>query len=183
MTELEKMIRGELYDPGDAQLVQMRLSCRGLIESYNSSNSTQKNKRDKLLVELLGVVGKNINIEPPFFCDYGFNINLGDNVYMNFNCVMLDCASISIGNNTLIGPGVQFYAATHPVQAQERQSGLELAGPITVGENVWIGGGAIILPNVAIGDNTTIGAGAVVTKDVPSNVLAVGNPCRVIREL
>ena len=183
MTELNKMLSGQMYDPGDPQLSQMRLKCREQMDLYNNAQPSQDCLRDEILRNLLGSMGKKIKIEPPLHCDYGCHIHLGDDVYMNFNCVLLDCAEIRIGDGTLIGPGVQFYAATHPVDAQERKTGLELAGPITVGKNCWIGGGAIILPNVSIGDNTTIAAGSVVTKDVPENVVAAGNPCKVIREL
>ncbi|MBC7541494.1 MAG: sugar O-acetyltransferase, partial [Candidatus Sericytochromatia bacterium] len=137
----------------------------------------------RLLQDLFGHVGARIEIEPPFRCEYGSNISLGDGVYMNFDCVILDCAAVRLGNNVACGPGVHIYAATHPLTADIRVQGPELAKPVTIGNNVWIGGRAIICPGVTIGDNTTIGAGSVVTRDVPANVLAAGNPCRVVREL
>jgi maltose O-acetyltransferase len=133
------------------------------------------------LQELLGAVGEKPVITPPFHCDYGSNIFLGDRVYMNYGCVILDCNTVHIGDDTMFAPYVQVYAAYHPIDPTVRLSGRELAAPIRIGKNVWVGGGVIICPGVTIGDNTTIGAGSVVTKDIPANVVAVGNPCRVLR--
>lgn len=181
-TEYEKMLAGELYDAGDKQLFEMRVKARAWMQQYNQTGY-DKPGREKLLKQLFGKLGKNADIQTPFFCDYGCHIELGDNFYANFNCVFLDCNYIKIGNNVMFGPNVQVYAAYHPVAAAERIKGPELAAPIIVGDNVWIGGSSIICAGVTIGENTTIGAGSVVTKDIPANVLAVGNPCRVLREL
>lgn len=182
-TEKEKMLRGELYDAADPQLVEERLHARRLLKTLNDSHPDDHLLRQATLGQLLGKMGTGVHIEPPFYCDYGSHIELGDRVYLNFNCVILDCNRVRIGENTLLGPSVQIYAATHPLAAAERIQGPELGFPVTIGRNVWIGGGAIINPGVTIGDNTTIGAGSVVVKDIPANVFAAGNPCRVIREL
>lgn len=182
-TEREKMLRGELYDASDPQLVQERRRARRLLKQFNESAPDEQARRQALLAELLGVVGEGVTIEPPFHCDYGSHIQLGQGVFLNFNCIILDCNVVRIGDRTQLGPAVQIYAATHPLAAAERIKGPELGYPITIGRNVWIGGGAIIGPGVTIGDNTTIGAGSVVVKDIPANVFAAGNPCRVIREL
>lgn len=180
-TEREKMIAGDLYLASDPDLVASRAKCRVALRLYNAS--IEGDEREAMLKELLGGMGSGVWIEPPFYCDYGTYITLGENTYFNFNCVVLDCAPVRIGSDVLIGPGVQFNAATHPVLASERATGFELAHPITIGDNVWIGGGAIIGPGIMIGDNTTIGAGSIVTRDIPANVVAVGNPCRVMRHL
>jgi len=182
-TEKEKMLRGELYDAADPQLVQERLRARELLKALNDSRPDEQDKRQALLAQLLGAMGEGVHIEPPFFCDYGSNIRMENRVFLNFNCVILDCNIVRIGDNALIGPAVQIYAATHPLAAAERIKGPELGYPITIGRNVWIGGSAVIGPGVTIGDNTTIGAGSVVVKDIPPNVFAAGNPCRVLREL
>jgi maltose O-acetyltransferase len=178
-TDREKMLRGELYDASDAELVAMRKRARTLWERLDAGGAD----RDALLRELLGTLGDGAVIEPPFFCDYGTNIHLRAGVFVNMNCVFLDPAPITIGAQTMIGPSVQIYTATHPVDAAERVRGPELAYAVTIGARVWIGGAAVICPGVTIGDDTTIGAGSVVTRDVPSRVVAAGNPCRVIREL
>jgi maltose O-acetyltransferase len=182
-SEREKMIAGELYQAWDAELVEARQRARRLTRQFNATSEMETARREALLRELFGAVGVRIEIEPPFRCDYGAQIQVGDGFYMNFGGVILDCAAVRIGRNVLCGPNVQIYAATHPLEAALRIQGPELARPVTIGDNVWIGGGAIICPGVTIGDNTTIGAGAVVTRDVPANVFAGGNPCRVIREL
>jgi maltose O-acetyltransferase len=140
-------------------------------------------QRIKALRQLIPSQGGNVWIEPPFYCDYGYNIELGDKVYFNFNCVILDVMKVQIGANTLIGPGVQIFTAMHPMNWKERASGLEFAKPVSIGSDVWIGGGAIICPGVSIGNRSVIGAGSVVTKDIPGNVFAAGNPCRVIKNL
>jgi maltose O-acetyltransferase len=177
------MLAGELYEAWDSDLVRRRARARDLSARYNSTRQDDQNLRQTLLRELLGRCGEKVWIEPPFYCDYGENIELAASVYLNFGCVMLDCAQIRLGQNVLVGPYVQFYAGYHPLDARERIKGPELAAPIVVAENVWLGGGVILCPGVTIGANTTIGAGSVVTKDVPAGVLAVGNPCRVIRQL
>jgi maltose O-acetyltransferase len=181
-TELEKMLAGELYDAGDKQLVEMRVKARAWMQEYNKTGY-DKSLREKLLLQIFGKLGKNADIQTPFFCDYGCHIEAGDNFFANFNCVFLDCSYIKMGNNVFLGPNVQMYAAYHPVVAAERIKGPELAAPIIIGDNVWIGGSSIICAGVTIGENTTIGAGSVVTKDIPANVVAVGNPCRVLRKL
>lgn len=181
-TEYQKMLAGELYNSYEEMLVRMRVHVRSLLQVYNQT-AYDKVQRSMLLHHVLGKVGDNIDIQTPFFCDYGCHIEVGDNFYANFNCVILDCNYVRIGNNSMFGPGVQVYTAHHPVIAAERIKGPEYATAVTIGDNVWIGGGAIICPGVTIGDNTTIGAGSVVTKNIPSNVLAVGNPCRVIKNL
>jgi maltose O-acetyltransferase len=182
-SEKEKMLAGELYQAYDAELVAERKRARRLMRLFNQTTEEEMAERERLLRELFGGVGGRIEIEPLFQCDYGSHIYVGDGFYMNFGGVILDCAEVRIGKNVMCGPGVHIYAASHPLEAAERIKGPELAKPVTIGDNVWIGGGAIICPGVAIGDNTTIGAGSVVTKDIPANVFAGGNPCRVIREL
>lgn len=182
-TELEKMLRGELYIAADPQLVEMRVNASTLLSQYNAIPFEQTEKRQEIISHLFGKVGQNVEIQPPFYCDYGSHIFAGNNLFMNFNCVVLDCAAVKLGNNVQFGPNVQIYTATHPLMAAERIKGPELAYAITIGNNVWLGGGTIVCPGVTIGDNTTIGAGSVVTKDVPAKVFAAGNPCRVIREL
>ncbi len=183
MNEKEKMLKGELYNSQDIELIDMRKQARLLFEQYNRSSIKENKKRYRILNKLIGRFGDNLYIEPPFYCDYGKNIELGDNVYMNFNCIFLDVCKIKIGNNVLFGPNVSVLTATHPVNAQERISNLELGKPIGIGNNCWIGAGAMILPGVTIGDNTTIGAGSIVNKDIPSNVLAVGNPCKIVKKI
>jgi len=182
-TEKQKMLSGELYDPLDNQLIEERLQARLLIKELNDSGEDQVEKRAKALKALIPDSGESIWIQPPFYCDYGSNIVLGDNVFFNFNCVVLDVMKVEIGSRTLIGPNVQIYTATHPLNYRERAAGVEFAKPVTIGKDVWIGGSAVICPGVRIGDRTVIGAGSVVTKDLPSNVFAAGNPCKVIREL
>lgn len=182
-TELEKMLAGELYDASDATLLSMRAKARTLFSEFNRTPYEAEPERQAILGQLLGHMGANLNIQPPFYCDYGSNISIGANGFLNFNCIFLDCAQITIGINFQCAPNVQLYAAYHPVIAAERIKGPELAAPITIGDNVWLGGGVIVCPGVTIGDNTTIGAGSVVTKDIPANVFAAGNPCRVMRTL
>ncbi len=184
-TELENMLSGDLYVASDPTLLAMREKARALFRTYNQTpyDASAEPTRRHILNELLGHAGENLNIQAPFYCDYGTHISIGANGFINFNCIFLDCARITIGINFQCAPNVQLYAAYHPVDAIERSKGPELASPITIGDNVWLGGGVIVCPGVTIGDNTTIGAGSVVTKDIPSNVFAAGNPCRVIREL
>lgn len=183
MTEKQKMLAGELYDAGDPALVAERRRARDLCHRYNATLDEQTGERRLLLEELLGTAGRNLLIEPSFRCDYGSNIHLGDGVFMNFNCVILDCAEVRIGNNVLIGPSVQIYTPLHPMDAAVRRTLIESARPVTIGDDVWIGGGAIICPGVTIGSRSVIGAGSVVTRDVPEDSLAVGNPARVIRRI
>jgi maltose O-acetyltransferase len=182
-TEKEKMLAGELYDPLDPELASERRRARELCRRLNDSGETNQAARELILRELLGNIAAGLWVEPPFFCDYGSNIAVGNKVYFNFNCVVLDPAPVLIGDNVLFGPAVQIYTATHPLDANERRIGLEFARPIQIGSNVWIGGGAIICPGVRIGARSVIGAGSVVTRDIPEEVFAAGNPCRTIRAL
>jgi maltose O-acetyltransferase len=182
-SEWEKMVAGELYDPLDAELSAARRRARELTKALNDSRDDESERRASLLGQLLGSAGPGVWIEPPFYCDYGRNIQLGAKVYFNFQCVVLDVAPVRIGDGVLLGPGVHLYTATHPLNAAERRLGLEFAKPIEIAADVWIGGGAIVCPGVRIGAGTVIGAGSVVTRDLPAGVLAAGNPCRVIREL
>jgi maltose O-acetyltransferase len=182
-TEKEKMLAGELYNAKDPQLVQERRRARNLMKLYNDTLDAETDKRRQILEELLGDIGGPVEIEPPFFCDYGSNIHLGSGVFFNFNCVVLDVARVDIGDNVLCGPNIQIYTATHPVDYQERMTGLELGKPIKIGSGVWLGGSVVIGPGVTIGDRSVIGAGSVVVKDIPADVFAAGNPCKVIRSL
>lgn len=182
-TEQEKMLAGELYDASDPELVAGRRQARDLLARLNDSNDIQQELRQKIYTTLFGSIGVEIAIEPPFYCDYGSNIHLGNRVFFNFNCVILDPAEVHIGNDVLFGPAVQIYTATHPLDWRVRRQWLESAHPIEIGSDVWVGGGAIISPGVRIGDRSVIGAGAVVTKDIPDGVFAAGNPCRTIREV
>jgi len=175
------MLAGELYDAYDPELCAERKVARELTKLYNAS--TEDDDREAILHKLFGKIGNGVIIEPPFYCDYGTHTYLGDKVYINFGCVILDCNEVHIGDNTMLAPYVQIYAAHHPIEAGERIKGPELASPVHIGNNVWLGGGAIVLPGVTIGDNTTIGAGSVVTKDIPADVVAAGNPARVIRKI
>jgi maltose O-acetyltransferase len=181
-TEYQKMLDSELYDAGDNALMSLRIKARELLHAYNQT-LYDKEQRLGILKQLLGKMGKNIDMQAPFFCDYGCHMEVGDNFFANFNCVFLDCNYIKIGNTVFLGPSVQIYTAHHPVMAAERIKGPELASPVIIGNNIWIGGGSIICAGVTIGDNTTIGAGSVVVKSIPANVVAAGNPCRVIRNL
>lgn len=181
-TEKEKMLAGELYNAQDPQLLAERQRAQLLFQELNATPADQP-ARARLLRELLPHAGTELGLTSPFYCDYGTNITLGDQVFFNFNCTILDVAAVTIGSRTLFGPGVQVYTATHPLDYQERATGLEYAKPISIGEDVWVGGGAIICPGIRIGDRVVIGAGSVVTKDIPADTLAAGNPCRVIRVL
>lgn len=176
------MLRGELYLASDPELVAARERARRLWRSYNGLDPADPERRE-ILGRLLGSLGSGAVIEPPFFCDYGTQISVGSDVFVNFNCVFLDCANITIGAQTQLGPAVQLYTATHPIEAEARVAGPELAYPIHIGARVWIGGGAIVLPGVIIGDDTVVGAGSVVSRSLPSGVIAVGNPCRVVRTI
>lgn len=183
MTQREKMLAGELYFAGDEELMTLRQKARRLTRLYNNTTEEQSEERQKLLRELFGSIGTGCEIEPPFRCDYGCFLSVGKGFFANFNCVILDCAPVTIGDHVLFGPGVQIYTAYHPLEAQPRRDLLEAAKPISIGTNVWIGGNAIILPGVVIGDNAVVGAGSVVTKDVPPNVVVAGNPGRILREI
>lgn len=181
--QLEKMLAGELYDPADPELAAMRERARDLCLQLNATRGTELSERRAILERLLSKVGVAVSVQPPFFCDYGSNIELGDGVFFNFNCVVLDVCRVRIGSFTLLGPAVQIYTAMHPMSASERRSGLEYGKPVDIGDDVWIGGGVVVLPGVSIGSGAVVGAGSVVTRDIPAGVFAAGNPCRVIREV
>ena len=170
------------YDPLDPQLVEERLRCRLLLKAINDTREDQTKERIELVNQLFGAE-TGVWIQPPFFCDYGTNIRLGSKVFFNFNCVVLDVMPITIGSNVLFVPSVQIYTATHPMDAETRAKWLEFAKPISIGSDVWVGGGAIICPGVTIGSRSVIGAGSVVTRDVPDDVFAAGNPCKIIKRL
>lgn len=179
-TELEKMLAGLPYDPRDPALAEARRLARVRLRAFNAGPGAGG---EAPLRELIPHAGANLVIEPPFFCDYGGHLFLGDDVYFNFNCVVLDVCPVRIGSRTMFGPAVQVYAATHPLDPRARAGGLESGKPVEIGEDVWVGGGSVILPGVRIGARAVIGAGSVVTRDVPEGVLAAGNPCRVLRAL
>lgn len=181
-SERAKMVAGEPYDPADAELVQLRRRARKICRELNASDEEATELRKALLQELFAAGGDSASVEPSFFCDYGFNISLGQGVYFNTGCVILDVCPVEIGERSLFGPGVQIYAATHPLNAAARRK-YELGRPVRIGSDVWCGGGAIVCPGVTIGSRTVVGAGSVVTRDIPSDVFAAGNPCRVIREI
>ncbi len=183
MTEKEKMLSGEMYNAADPELVQERHMARLLFQQINALGEDSLKERRQLLKKLLPNTGKGLWIEPPFYCDYGYNIHTGKNVFFNFNCCILDVMEVRIGNDVLFGPNVQIYTATHPMDAKTRKTWLEFAKPISIGNDVWVGGGAIISPGVTIGNGVVIGAGAVVTKSVPDNVFVGGNPARIIKEI
>jgi len=182
-TEKEKMIAGEMYDPLDRQLVDHRLQARLLIKALNETREDDIAERGRILRELLPNASPDLWLQPPFYCDYGYNIQVGERVFFNFNCVVLDVGPVTIGPRTMFGPNVQIYTATHPMNHLERSSGREYAKSIVIGEDVWIGGSAVICPGVTIGNRSVIGAGSVVTKDIYEDVFAAGNPCRVIKSL
>src|SRR5688572_25080963 len=180
MNERQKMLAGELYNPLDADLVAARNRARDLCQSLNATREGEQQERRRILRELFGAGGDSVWMQPPFFCDYGTNIELGERVFFNFNCVVLDVCSVRIGSFSLFGPAVQIYTPMHPLDAELRRRE-EYGKPIEIGADVWVGGGAIILPGVSIGARAVIGAGSVVTRDVPEATFAAGNPCRVIR--
>jgi maltose O-acetyltransferase len=182
-TEKQKMLAGELYDALDPQLSEERVKARLLLKQLNDSREDYPIERTRILKELIPNSGEGLWLQPPFYCDYGYNIIVGEKVFFNFNCVVLDVMPVTIGSRTLFGPNVQIYTATHPLNYRERATGQEYAKPITIGEDVWVGGSVVICPGVSIGDRCVIGAGSVVTKDIPAGVFAAGNPCKVIREL
>ena len=181
-SERDKMLDGELYDPMDPELVRARDRARDLCQDLNATREAQIDERRRILKELFGTGGESVWMQPPFYCDYGSNILLGERVFFNFNCVVLDVSPVRIGDYTLFGPAVQVYTATHPMNAELRRK-QEFSKPIEIGSDVWVGGGAIICPGVCIGSRSVIGGGSVVTRDIPEGVFAAGNPCRVIREI
>jgi maltose O-acetyltransferase len=181
-SEREKMLAGELYDPLDADLVAGRIRARNLCREMNALPEEDEVRRREIVKQLFGQGGESVWMQPPFYCDYGANIYLGERVFFNFNCIVLDVCEVRVGDFTLFGPAVQIYTATHPLNAELRRK-QEAGKPITIGSDVWIGGAAILCPGVTIGEKTVIGAGSVVTRDIPAGVFAAGNPCRVIREI
>lgn len=183
MSEKEKMLTGKLYNASDETLSEERHKARLLFKKINLLDEDDKEQRNKLFHKLFGKVGKSLWVEPPFYCDYGYNIIVGNNVFFNFNCCILDVMKVTIGDNVLFGPNVQIYTATHPLNAKERATMLEFAKPITIGNDVWVGGGAIICPGVTIGNGAVIGAGSVVTKNIPDNVFVAGNPAKEIKKI
>ena len=183
MTEREKMLAGILYSPSDPELRALHLRAQKLFYKYNNIKPHKFGKRDKLIKKLFGKTGEKITVETPFYCDYGCNIEVGENFYANYGCIILDVCKVKIGNNCMLAPNVALYSATHPVRAEERYNGVELGKPITIGDNCWIGGGAVINPGVTLGDNVVVASGSVVTKSFGSNVVIGGNPAKIIREL
>ena len=184
MTEKEKMLGGEIYDANfNKELIGERMKAQDLCYKYNSIKPSNIKKRQSIIRKIIGKTKNNFLIEQPFICDYGYNIEIGENFYSNHNLTILDGNKVKFGDNVFIAPNCSFYTAGHPVDAETRNKGLEYAKPIEVGNNVWIGGDVVVLPGVKIGDNTVIGAGSVVTKDIPSNCVAVGNPCKVIKQI
>ena len=184
MNEQEKMLAGELYDANyNEELFKQRMQAKELCFKYNKIFPSMLKERTEVMALILGKISEDFYIEQPFFCDYGYNIEIGKNFYSNHNLVILDGNKVTFGDNVFIGPNCGFYTAGHPLDAETRNKGLEYAKPIKVGNNVWFGGNVVVLPGVKIGDNVVIGAGSVVTKDIQSNVVAVGNPCKVIKEI
>jgi maltose O-acetyltransferase len=181
-TERQKMLAGELYDPLDPELVRARERARDLCQDLNATRERDADARRTILTRLFGRGGDSVWMQPPFYCDYGSNIELGERVFFNFNCVVLDVCQVTVGDFTLFGPAVQIYTATHPMNAELRRK-QEFARPVAIGADVWVGGGAIICPGVTIGPKAVIGAGSVVTRDISAGVFAAGNPCRVIRAI
>jgi maltose O-acetyltransferase len=182
-SEKAKMLTGELYRASDRELVAERRQAQRLLARYNATAADDAAGRQTLLRELFGAIGGGADIQPRFSCDYGYNIRIGRNAFVNYNCVFLDCAAIDIGDDLQMGPAVQLYTGTHPLERELRVAGWETSAPIRIGDAVWFGGGAIVLPGVTIGDGCVIGAGSVVTRDVPAGSVAAGNPARIIRRL
>ncbi|WP_305121315.1 sugar O-acetyltransferase [Microbulbifer elongatus] len=183
MTEKQRMLAGEMYDPADPELAELRLAARLLFEQLNTVSQQDRVRRDGLIRQLFGSTGEQIQIESPFHCDYGENIHVGENFFANFGCVILDVAEVRFGDNCMLAPQVGIYTATHPLDPAERNSGREYARPITVGDNCWIGGMAVINPGVTLGNNVVVASGAVVTKSFGDNVVVAGNPAKVIRTI
>lgn len=183
MTEKEKMLSGQLYDCHDPELQADAARSARLTRLFNNTTEEQADYRRQLLKELFGSTGEHIHIEPPFRCDYGCNIYIGEKFYANFDCIILDVAEVHIGKNCLFAPRVCIFTATHPIDPDARNTGLAYGKPVTIGDNVWIGGNTVINPGVTIGNNVVIGSGSVVTKDIPDNVVAAGNPCKIIKSV
>lgn len=182
-TQKEKMLAGKLYIANDEELRRMSNKSRDLLDQFNNTKFADFDSRREIIHKLFGKVGKNANMNKPFYCDYGVNIEVGDNFYVNFDCIILDVNKVTIGNNVMFAPRVSIYTAGHPIDKDVRNESLEFGTEVKIGNDVWIGGNVVINPGVTIGDNVVIGSGAVVTKDIPSNVIAVGNPAKVLREI
>ncbi|MGC0327674.1 maltose O-acetyltransferase [Streptomyces sp. SAI-170] len=182
-THLERMMAGDLYIADDPEIARWQQEAVRLAARYQAAYAEDAEAAREVLAELLGALGEEAHVRPPLYVDYGSNIRIGARTFVNYNLTALDVAAVTIGEDCQIGPNVQLLTPTHPLEPQPRRDKLEAARPITIGDNVWLGGGVIVLPGVSIGDNSVIGAGSVVTKDVPANVVAVGNPARVVREL
>ena len=179
----DRMLRGELYIAGDPDLTADFARAQALVERYNRTRHAERDERDAILRELLGHVGESVHVRAPFYCEYGARVSIGDRTFLNYDCVMLDVAAVTIGADCQIATRVQFLTATHPVDPEPRRIGWESGAPIVLGDNVWLGGGVIVCPGVTIGDDTVVGAGAVVTRDLPPGVVAAGVPARVVREI
>lgn len=182
-SQFERMISGKLFIPIDKELGDKYSECQALLFEYNNTRFDEYEKKNEIRKQLLGAVGVNVNLVPPFRCDYGSNIYIGNNFFANYDCIMLDMAPIEIGNNVMFGPRVSLYTAGHPLDAEVRNTGLEFASPIKIGNSAWIGGNTVVNPGVKIGNNVVIGSGSVVTRDIPDNVIGVGNPCKILREI
>lgn len=183
MTEWNKMQAYQIYDDFDADLFARRVEAKKLFKEFNQTTDDDAEKRQEIMKKLFKKVGERVYMEPNFTCEFGKNITLGNDLYINFGCILLDCGQITVGNNTLLGPNVSMYSGNHALDAEERIAGALIPKPITIGDRVWIGGGSTILGGVTIGNDVVIGAGSVVTKDIPSGVVAAGNPCKVIRKI
>ncbi|ODR80778.1 acetyltransferase [Haladaptatus sp. W1] len=183
VSEKEKMLAGELYDPADPELADERRRARELTRRFNATDETETETREPLVQELFGSTGEQSHVEPPFRCDYGYNIHVGSGFYANFDCVILDVCPVEMGRNCWLGPGVHVYTATHPLDAETRVQGPEYGKPVAMGDDVWVGGRAVITPGVTVGDGAVVAAGAVVTDDVPENTVVGGNPATVVEEL
>lgn len=182
-SQKERMLSGDLYIADDPELAKDFHKAKRLLREYNQTTEYQETDRQTILKNLFKQSGKKIHIEPPFYTDYGCNTVIGENFYSNYDCIILDIANVTIGNNVMFGPRVSLYTAGHPIDAVIRNEHYEYGKPITIGDNVWVGGNVVFNPGVTIGDNVVIGSGSIVTKDIPSNVIAVGNPCKVLREI
>lgn len=182
MTEKQKMLMGIIYNAEEACLIEERNRAKSLTKQYNESRQEDRDHRKYLMGQIFGKLGQNVHLEAPFYLDYGYRTTIGDDFFSNFNLTILDGGGVEIGDRVFIGPNVGIYTANHPTDVRRREKGYEWALPVKIGNKVWIGGGVTILPGVTIGDNTVIAAGSVVTKDIPTNVVAAGNPCKVIKE-
>jgi len=182
-TEKEKMLSGNPYFANGKELFLERQQAKELVFEFNNLPPKELKPRIEIIKKLFGKTEKGLYIEPPFRCDYGYNISVGKNFYSNYNCTILDCAPVTIGDNVMFAPNVSIFTAGHPIHFEKRNSGIEYAFPVSIGDNVWIGGNVVINPGISIGKNTVIGSGSVVTKDIPDNVIAAGNPCKIIRQI